>query len=461
VAVVVSTGLTGCVSSPTTDGAATKKVFAPLRAALVAYDSAGFLAGPPDFPVVGRPFVLSGPGDSVYLGFAASLPPSALRFARDGDLVSARYQVILRVRSGADTLVRVERREVVRLTDFDEASSREPRIVFQRFIPVPSGRLQLDVTVRELTARSEAERTFDVDARQGLSQPLLAYRAEPRTSRREPPSLLVSPRSVAYATQSLPIVWIEDGGEEPEIVVLHIFHEGNEAWQDTLRLSFPPVGAGDVAGPDVVSGMTALPVHLLPPGEATLRVERLSDGTASAAPLYIGLGPEWVFPTWEASLEHLEYALDADTLEQWTAAPSEEHAVLWKRFQDRTDPDPETPANEFLARYLDRMNRANDRFDEPGRAGWETDRGEVLVKLGEPDRQRFIPPERRGEVPRIEWEYGESVPEPALIVFEDTSDFGVYVMTPRSRAVLRRVVAEVAAAEAEATGRSVPRSRGG
>lgn len=452
-------GLAGCASSPAIDGAATEETFAPLRAALVAYDSAGFLAGPPDFPVVGRAFVLSGPGDSVYLGFAASLPPSALRFARDGDFVSARYQVILRVRRDADTLVRVERREVVRLRDFDEASSREPRIVFQRFMGVPAGRLQLDVTVRELTARSEAERTFDVDARRGLSPPLLAYRAEPRTSRREAPSLLVSPRSVAYATQSPPIVWIEDGRGEPGIAVLQIFHEGHQAWKDTVRLSFPATDSGDAADPGVVSAMTALPVHLLPPGEATLRVERPSDGTAAAAPLYIGLGPEWVFPTWEASLAHLAYALDADTLEQWTAAPSAEHAVLWKRFQDRTDPDPETPANEFLARYLDRMSQANDRFDEPGRAGWETDRGEVLVKLGEPDRQRFIPPERRGEVPRIEWEYGESVPESALIVFEDTNDFGVYIMTPRSRAVVRRVVAETAAAEA--MGRSVPRSPGG
>jgi GWxTD domain-containing protein len=153
-----------------------------------------------------------------------------------------------------------------------------------------------------------------------------------------------------------------------------------------------------------------------------------------------------VFPSWEKSLAHLAYALDPDTLEAWKTAVPGEQAASWRRFQEKTDPDPETPANEFLARYFDRMGLANDRFDEPGRAGWETDRGEVLVKLGEPRRQRFIRPERQNEVPRIEWEYDESLPSPALIVFEDASEFGVFVMTSRSRAVLRRLVRELAEA---------------
>lgn len=448
-AMVVAGGLIGCASSAVSGDAAGEERLAPLRTSLAAYDSAGFLVGPPEFPVVGRSLVLSGPDDSVYVGFAASLPPAALRFARDDGLVSAQYQVVLRVRSGADTIVRVERREVVRLHDFEEAASREPRIVFQRFLLVPTGQLELDVTVRELAARTVAERTFVLDAAAGLSPPLLAYRAELRTSRNTPPPLLVSPRSVAYATQSSPIVWIEDGSGGPGTAILRLLHEGSEAWKDTVQLNVSAADSGDADDPGIVSAMTALPVHLFPPGRATLRVERPEIGTEAAAPLYIGLGPEWVLPTWKASLAHLVYALDADTLKRWTAAPPDEHAALWRRFQDRTDPDRETPANEFLARYLDRMNRANDRFDEPGRAGWETDRGEVLVKLGEPDRQRFISPERRGEVPRIEWEYEESVPTSALIVFEDSSDFGVFVMTPRSRIVLRRVAAELAVAGGE------------
>jgi len=429
-------GPAGCAPSATLDGPAAEESYAHLRTALSAYDSAGWLAGPPEFPVVGRPVVLSGPGDSVFVGFTASMPASALRFARDGNLVAARYQVTMLVRSGTDTLARSDRREVVRVRDFSEAANREPRVLFQRFVLVAPGSLVLDVTVRELTARRQASRSFWLDTRRGLSPPLVAYRAAARRSLSEPPSALLNPRHTAYVSEPPPVVWIEDGDGPPGPVLIRIERDGVELLRDTVMLESAE------GGPP--TAVAALPVHLLPPGRTTLVAERPGGGTARAVPLYIGLSPEWVFPTWEESLARLVHALDPDTLEAWSTAPVPEQSGLWRRFQQRTDPDAATPDNEFVARHFDRMSTANDRFDEPGRAGWETDRGEVLVKLGDPDRQRFIRPERQDEVPRIEWEYGESLPSRGLIVFEDASDFGVFVMTSRSRAVLRRLVREQA-----------------
>jgi GWxTD domain-containing protein len=430
--------LAGCTPSATLDPVATDERYAHVRSALSAYDSAGFLAGPPDFPVVGRSVVLAGPGDSVFVGFVASMPPSALRFARDGATVAARYQVTMLVRAGSDTLARIDRREIVRVADFAEASSREPRVLFQRFALVRRGASALDVTVRELTARKQAERSFRLEAAGGGKAPLVVFRANRRSSLAEPPDMLLNGRNTVTASERQAFVYVEGFEGQPDPVRIRVERGGVELWSDALLLE-----AGAKGPP---SAIAALPVHLLPPGRATLRAERPDGGTATPAPLYIGLSPEWVFPTWEESVAHLVHALDADTLEAWKTAPPGEHAPSWRRFQARTDPDPATPANEFLARYFDRMARANDRFDEPGRAGWETDRGEVLVKLGEPRRQRFIRPERQNDVPRIEWEYDESLTSPALIVFEDASEFGVFVMTSRSRAVLRRLVREMAAA---------------
>lgn len=429
----------GCATSPSGDRAATDESFTHLRTALAAYDSAGFMVGPADFPVVGRTVVVAGPGDSVFIGFAASLPPDALRFARSNDFVVARYQVAILVLTAGDTIAHVDRREIVRVSDFAETTSREPRIVFQRFIQVPEGRHDVEVTVRELTSRKEARGTFRLDARRGLSPPLLAHRAETRSTLGEPPPILLHARSTADATGPPPVLFVEDGTgpEGPATVV--VTSGSTVLWADTLRLEAVQEGPA--------GAITALPVRLLPPGAANLRVERPGVGTEAQAPLYIGLSPEWTFPTWEASIGHLEYALEDDSLAHWRGAGDLERIRLWSRFQDRTDPDPSTPGNEYLGRYFDRMSQANDLFDEPGRAGWETDRGEVLVKLGEPDRQRFVRPERQGEVPRIEWEYDESIPTSATIVFEDASDFGVFVLTPRSRATLRRVVRELAGEE--------------
>ncbi len=385
---------------------------------------------------MGRAVVLPGRADSALVGFAASMPPSALSFARDGDFVVARYQVALTLRADSDTIRRIVRPEVVRVEDFAATASREPRILFQLFFPAPGGELTLDVQVRELTARYEAERSFTVKTRGSLAPPLIARRAEPRASFAERPDVLLYARHTPVATAPEAVALIEDGTGRPGTVRLSVAHDGALLWSDSVDL----VPTED--GP--ASAVAVLPVHLLPPGPAVLRAERARDGIAAVAPLYIGLSPEWALPTWEAATERLEYALEPDTLEAWRAAEPAARAESWRRFQERTDPDPETAANEYLARYFDRMSTANDRFDEPGRAGWETDRGEVLVKLGEPDDERFVRPERQGEVPRIEWEYEESVPTPALIVFEDVSDFGVFRMTPRSRLTLRRVAAAVA-----------------
>lgn len=427
-----------CGGSATLNHAATDESYEHVRAALSAYDSAGFLAGPASFPVVGRPIVLPGPADSVFVGFAASMPPSALRFAREDGLVAGRYQVTMMIRSGPDTLARADRREIVRVEDFEETGSREPRIVFQAFELVPvTGRLTLEVAVRDLAARRQAEASFDLTAAAGwgLSPPVLAYRAARRSSFAEPPDVLSRPRHTAYASQEPPLVLIEAGAGAAGPLTLSVERDGGTIWSETVEL------ASTDGGPP--AAVAALPVRLLPPGAATLRAAP-DAGTGVTAPLYVGLSPEWTFSEWGRALAHLAHALDADTLETWQGVPSGEHAEVWARFQQRTDPDPSTPANEFLAEYFERMSLANTRFDEPGRAGWETDRGEVLVKLGEPDRQRFVRPERQGEVPRIEWEYEEAVPSPTLIVFEDATDFGVFTMTPRSRAILRRIAGELA-----------------
>jgi GWxTD domain-containing protein len=55
---------------------------------------------------------------------------------------------------------------------------------------------------------------------------------------------------------------------------------------------------------------------------------------------------------------------------------------IWKR----RDPDPSTPRNEFKVQFFRRLKYAKENFAEPGRKGWQTDRGRVFIKNGRPDR---------------------------------------------------------------------------
>lgn len=435
-ALLAAAGLTlACASSRAgLDPASTEESHAHLRGALDAYREGDFLVGPPEFPVVGRALTLPGPGDSMWVGFSASLPPAALRFSREGDLFAARYQVTLLVLDGADTLRRIERRETVRVDDFPETVGRDPRIVFQRFVLAPARRLEVGVTVRELSSRREATARLTVMPPRGLARPLVAYRAATRRALDQSPPVIASPRNTLYAAEGAASLLLEGGTADTGRVLVSAALDGQVVWSDSVRLTASPGAPATL--------LLALPVRRLPPGRATLAVEGPGDGTIGTVALYVGLDLEWVPPSWSAAADQLRYAPGGDTLEAWSEISPRERSVAWEEFLDRTDPDPSTPSHEYLERYFDRMSLANDRYDEPGRAGWESDRGQVLVRLGEPDRQRFVRPERQGEVPRLEWEYEESESGRALIVFEDATDFGVYVLTPRSRAVVRRLERE-------------------
>jgi hypothetical protein len=81
---------------------------------------------------------------------------------------------------------------------------------------------------------------------------------------------------------------------------------------------------------------------------------------------------------------------------------------------------------------------ANRRFRGEGIPGWRTDRGEVLVRLGEPDEVFDASPTSEGRL--IRWGYTRYQ---LAIYFVDETGFGRFRMTPSSRAEMERVIARL------------------
>ncbi len=88
------------------------------------------------------------------------------------------------------------------------------------------------------------------------------------------------------------------------------------------------------------------------------------------------------------------------------------------------DPSPETEENEFRNDFYSRLMYANERYSIRNREGWETDRGQVLVKYGRPTS---IEPHLydSGFKPYEIWVYN-SIPGEgeAQFVFADLDGFG-------------------------------------
>lgn len=419
-----------------------------IAVALDGYRERGFLAGTIEFPVVGRVILLAGPGDSAWLGFAASMPPSALRFAKDGDLYAARYQVRLSAISGGDTVFVRERRETVRVDDFPETVSREERVFFQDFVTLPPGDYSIDVTLRELTSRREVGREFPVswpppDGMDSfLSEPQPVFHAVAREAFEQSPPMLMAPRATVSAGREPLSLVVEDGSGQEGPLVVELLAEADSGavlWQDTVQLSRAD------GGPATASG--TLPQRRVPPGVTRLRVWRPGSVVVKETALLVTLDDEWEFPDFASAAEHLKYAVSEETLSAWLSATPSQRAAYWEQFWLETDPDTTTLPNEFLRTYFDRMSMANNRYTEPGVPGWRTDRGRAYVQLGPPDQEIARRPQRPGEYPEIEWRYEDSLPFQVRLIFEDSGDFGVYSLDQRSRVVLADAVERLRASE--------------
>lgn len=98
-------------------------------------------------------------------------------------------------------------------------------------------------------------------------------------------------------------------------------------------------------------------------------------------------------------------------------APAREAFI--EQFWWRLDPDPGTSANEFRERFDRLCESANVAFLEPISPGWRTERGRVLLLLGEPDSIRRDAGDAWSRVREI-WTYNHppgAIPGPLEVVF--------------------------------------------
>ncbi len=95
-------------------------------------------------------------------------------------------------------------------------------------------------------------------------------------------------------------------------------------------------------------------------------------------------------------------------------------------FWDNRDPSPGRPGNAAFDDFTMRIQYANERFGGRSRAGWESDRGRVIVRYGIPDDVEDRPNET-GRVAYAVWNYTnlQGVGQ-AIFVFADTMGFNSF-----------------------------------
>ena len=405
------------------------------------YRRMGLLAEAGETPFVGSLSFFAGPSDdSTSIVVTVSIANRALRFRSEGERWRASYDVAIEVRSGPTLVQEFRSREVVRVLAFRETTRDDESVLFRQLVNLSPGTYDIRLTIRDESATrgSAVEATIGVPrfADGSVSSPVPVYEARPREQRRAPLNILPTPRSTAvFGRDSVMMIYAEGYGEGstmPVQVTVKSDESNHILWRDTVHLE---------RRGDHFSSTFPVPVPSLGVGVMLLGLNRPASADTVRIPIFVAFGEDLPVATFTQMLDYLRYYVSSQRLQAMRDAPAESRAALWAAFLRDTDPVAQTAAHEGLRDYFSRIAQANVRFREEGQAGWLTDRGRVVVALGQPD-QVYEPTissvGQRGQT--LIWEYRA---HRLQVVFVDQTGFGRWRMTLASESEFETVVRRV------------------
>jgi GWxTD domain-containing protein len=427
---------------------ADERVAPAIPDAIATYRRMGLLAAGGGTPFVGSGAFLAGPAaDSTHVLLTGSLPRGALTFAREGSEYRASYAVTLALRdvAGARPVRSIEGRDLVRVASLRETVRHDESVIFQQMARVAPGSYAATLTVRDEggTKRSSADASIAVSrlGAGGLSSPVAVRRADPRASVVASPAIVALPRATAtFGVDSSVSAYVEAYGVTGERVPLTLTvrdwsneRESGVVWRDTTSLARRGSDTNAMA-----SGVLRVSVSRIGVGALSLEVRRDDTRDSSAAPLFVTFGDELPVASFAAMLDDLRYFASEARIAALRSAPAERRGVLWAEFLEEAESWPAAAERGGMRGYFARIARANVRFRDESSVGWLTDRGRVLVALGDPDDESRASTHLLDDGSRVlVWRYHGQRLE---LAFVDRSGFGRWMLTPTSEAAFVRAM---------------------
>jgi GWxTD domain-containing protein len=404
-----------------------------------AFRKVGRLSAAQPLPFVADVGIFAGPGDSGLAVIGVSLENRNLAFKRENDQFVARYRVQLSARpAGGGDSVSLTRDQVVRVATFPETQRAEESVLFQEGLTLAPGDWMIGVRITDpdVNHSTSAERAYVVPsfAPGSLSAPQLAYQVRARGTRSSPMSIILNPRGMlAYGGDSANIYVEGYRMDGPRVVPIRILDQFDSTLViDSLRFD----GKSEVESQ----------VFRYSADNAPLGIIRIIAGTGAdtvSSGALVSFSQNWVVTNFDEMLSVLRYFPQSPALDSLRKSKTGDRALLWRSFWKSTDPAPGTPAHEALDAYFRRVAIANLRFRDEGVQGWRTDRGEVLIRLGEPDEvSQATPGNQRTSVigGMIRWGYTQYQ---LALFFYDEAGFGRYRLDTGSRSEFEQVVSRL------------------
>lgn len=349
------------------------------------YQQLGLLARGAPMPFVGNAsFLATGTQDSTHVLIGLGISNASLTFSRDGDRFRAGYSVEIAVKQNGATVKQSDARESVLLSSFRETSRIDESIIFQELLTLTPGSYNLVLTVRDdgsSRANTEDVTLLVPQVKDGmLSSPITFARAGTRNNRDSLPQIVSSPTStITFGSDSMVPLYLEGyssaAGARLPIRYAVMSEKGQTIFADSTSL--PKRG-------NLYSGVVMIPVARLTIGAAQVAFLQPGRSDSVKVPIFIGFGEDLPVTTYEDMITYLRWFAPSYELNTLRDTAPEFRAGAWASFVKRHATL--GGSNEPLRDYFRRLLGANARFREEGIPGWTTDRGKVLLGLGEPDQ---------------------------------------------------------------------------
>ena len=397
------------------------------------YQALGRIAAGRPIPFVGSVSEVAAAGDSTLVILALSLENRALQFDRESGEFVARYRVDLDLQPTSGLPIRVGKEEAVRVATFAETQRADESVLFQQMVRLLPGSYHYVVTVRDVsnTHQSRAEGEYQVPALSAgtTSAPLIVYQVKGRAEPGDPLSAIMNPRGTVYYGGDTVLAYVEAYRLPGRTVVPFVLRDQRDSviWRDSL----PFQGRRDIE-----AGLIRLSPDSLPLGKLELVVGPDSAGRRTS--LLVVLSPSLLITDFDQIVSLLRYYPNQALVQELRTAPPSERPRVWRQFFVASDPNPGTPQNETLDEYFTRVAVADQSFGEGNTPGWQTDRGEVFITLGQPDDMFQNSVVGQGQV--IRWSYDQLR---LILFFQDRSGLGQFRLTPTSRSDFDRAARRI------------------
>ena len=393
------------------------------------YRELGLLARGTPMPFVGNVAFMATPSaDSTHVVVAVTIANGNLTFGRETDRFRAGYTVSITLRNGAETVKQIEAHESVLVASYKEVSRLDESVIYQELLTVKPGRYNLTLNVRDdgSSKNGSDDVTLVVPSlgAGSLSTPMAFAQVTQRLSLDSLPRVVTNPAATAtFGRDSLIGLYLEGygtgGGRLPLNVAVRT-ETGRTLFGDTVSLA---------RRQNMYSGVLYVPIARTGIGPFVVSVWQTGMNDTTRAPLFVGFGEELPVATYDEMINYLRWFALPSRLKSLRDTAPEFRPGAWANFVKENAS--QTGGMEALRDYFLRINEANTRFREEGVPGWMTDRGKVLLGLGEPD-QTYEQGSTSDPTNRLRsqiWEYRGLQQQ---LVFSEQQEFGHWRLTNSS-----------------------------